>query len=136
MCSELFNLVNYVPILIDVQGHLKLGASWEGFALEQLLTLLEMRDTYFWATHLGAELDLLVMIGGQRYGFEFKYSDAPGHTRSMSVAIQDLTLEHLWVVYPGNQDYPLEENISVTPASSLPILAERVRKRAKTYRNQ
>ena len=122
--------------MADVQGHPKLGASWEGFALEQLLTLLEMRDIYFWATHSGAELDLLVMIGGQRYGFEFKYSDAPGQTRSMSVAIQDLTLEHLWVVYPGNQEYSLEEKISVIPASSLPILAEKVRKRTKTYRKQ
>ncbi len=134
--SGILHTLLQLPTMADVQGHPKLGASWEGFALEQLLTLLEMRDTYFWATHSGAELDLLVMIGGQRHGFEFKYSDAPGHTRSMSIAIQDLTLEHLWVVYPGNQEYPLEEKISVTPASSIPILAEKVRKRAETYRNQ
>jgi len=134
--SGILHTLLQLSTLVDVQGHPKLGASWEGFALEQLLTLLEMRDTYFWATHSGAELDLLVMIGGQRHGFEFKYSDAPGHTRSMSVAVQDLTLEHLWVVYPGNQEYPLEERVSVTPSSSLPILAEKVRKRTKTYRNQ
>ena len=121
-----------LPTLPDVQGHPKLGTSWEGFALEQVLALLETRDTYFWATHSGAELDLLVMIGGKRHGFEFKYSDAPGRTRSMSAAIQDLNLEHLWVLYPGNQDYSLEEKISVTPVSSLSILTEKVRKGVKT----
>jgi len=113
----------------DVQGHPKLGASWEGFALEQLLTLIETKDNYFWSTYSGAELDLLVMIGGKRYGFEFKYSDAPGHTRSMSVAIQNLGLEHLWVVYPGNQEYPLDAKSSVIPASSIPILAEKILKK-------
>jgi len=121
-----------LPTLPDVQGHPKLGTSWEGFALEQVLALLETRDAYFWATHSGAELDLLVMIGGKRHGFEFKYSDAPGRTRSMSAAIQDLNLEHLWVLYPGNQDYSLEEKISVTPVSSLSILTEKVRKGVKT----
>jgi predicted AAA+ superfamily ATPase len=113
----------------DVQGHPKLGASWEGFALEQLLTLIETKDNYFWSTYSGAELDLLVMIGGKRYGFEFKYSDAPGHTRSMSVAIQNLGLEHLWVVYPGNQEYPLDAKSSVIPASSISILAEKILKK-------
>ena len=134
--SGILHTLLQLPTMADVQGHPKLGTSWEGFALEQLLTLLETRDTYFWATHSGAELDLLVMIGGRRHGFEFKYSDAPGHTRSMSVAMQDLNLEHLWVVYPGNQEYPLEKKISVIPASSLPILSEKVRKGVKTYRNQ
>ncbi len=132
--SGILHTLLQLSTVADVQGHPKLGASWEGFALEQLLSLLEMRDTYFWATHSGAELDLLVMAGGQRYGFEFKYSDAPGHTSSMSVAIQDLTLEHLWVVYPGTQEYSLEEKISVIPANSLPALAEKIRKRTKTQR--
>jgi predicted AAA+ superfamily ATPase len=126
--SGILHTLLQLPTLPDVQGHPKLGTSWEGFALEQVLALLETRDTYFWATHSGAELDLLVMISGKRHGFEFKYSDAPGLTRSMSVAIHDLNLEHLWVVYPGNQDYPLEDKISVTPVSSLPILTEKVRK--------
>jgi predicted AAA+ superfamily ATPase len=134
--SGILHTLLQLPTMADVQGHPKLGTSWEGFALEQVLTLVETRDTYFWATHSGAELDLLVMIGGKRHGYEFKYSDAPGHTRSMSVAIQDLNLEHLWVVYPGNQEYPLEKKISVIPVSSLPILTDKVRKAAKTYRNQ
>jgi predicted AAA+ superfamily ATPase len=134
--SGILHTLLQLPTLPDVQGHPKLGTSWEGFALEQVLALLETRDTYFWSTHSGAELDLLVMIGGKRHGVEFKYSDAPGRTRSMSVAIQDLNLEHLWVLYPGNQDYPLEEKISVTPVSSLPILIEKVRKGAKTIPDQ
>jgi predicted AAA+ superfamily ATPase len=134
--SGILHTLLQLPTLPDVQGHPKLGTSWEGFALEQVLALLETRDTYFWSTHSGAELDLLVMIGGKRHGVEFKYSDAPGRTRSMSVAVQDLNLEHLWVLYPGNQDYPLEEKISVTPVSSLPILIEKVRKGAKTIPDQ
>lgn len=131
--SGVLHTLLQLPTRSDVQGHPKLGASWEGFALEQLLTLLETKDHYFWSTYSGAELDLLVMIGGKRYGFEFKYSDAPGHTRSMSVAIQDLSLEHLWVVYPGNQEYPLEDKITVIPASSLPILAKKILKRGKGH---
>lgn len=136
--SGILHTLLQLPTMADVQGHPKLGASWEGFALEQLLTLLETRDTYFWAAYSGAELDLLVMIGSKRFGFEFKYSDAPGKTRSMSVAIQDLKLEHLWVVYPGSQEYPLDEKISVIPInslSSLPILKEKVQKGAKPVRN-
>jgi predicted AAA+ superfamily ATPase len=108
----------------DVTGHPKLGSSWEGFALEQVLTTLQTRDAYYWATHGGAELDLLVSMAGKRYGFEFKYADAPGTTRSMHVAMEDLRLEHLWVVYPGHEEYGLTERISVVPVESVPQLAE------------
>ncbi|MFM8620279.1 MAG: ATP-binding protein [Opitutaceae bacterium] len=103
-------------------GHPKLGASWEGFILEQLIALLPSRDTYFWATHAGAELDLMVMKGGKRYGFEMKYNDAPGTTRSMHTALADLHLEHLWVIYPGESRYPLDDRITVTPAREIPEL--------------
>lgn len=103
----------------DLQSHPKLGASWEGFALEQVIGMLETRDAYFWATHAGAELDLLVTIRGKRYGFEFKYADAPGTSRSMHSAIHDLSLEHLWVIYPGHQEYTLNDKISVVPVNSL-----------------
>lgn len=109
--------------LADLQAHPKLGASWEGFGLEQVITALETRDAYFWATHGGAELDLLVRLGGKQYGFEFKYADAPGTSRSMRVAIQDLSLEHLWVIYPGNREYRLDEKISVVPLDSLQQIA-------------
>ncbi len=108
--------------MTDLQGHPKIGASWEGFALEQVIGTIPTRDAYFWATHAGAELDLLGMTGGKRYGFEFKYADAPGSSRSMRIARQDLHLEHLWIVYPGTQEYVLDERISVLPASALPAL--------------
>ena len=83
--------------------------------MEHVLAMLGTGDAYFWATHSGAELDLLVMRGGKRLGFEFKYTDAPKRTRSMQVAIQDLSLERLWVVYPGAKKYDLGERISVIP---------------------
>ena len=110
--------------LADVQSHPKLGASWEGFALEQVIGLLKSRDLYFWATQAGAELDLLVRVRGKQYGFEFKYADAPGTNRSMHIAVQDLSLEHLWVIYPGHQEYSLDHKISVFPVDSIPRLAK------------
>ena len=110
--------------LTDLRGHPKFAASWEGFALEQVLGMLGSRDAYFWATHAGAELDLLVIMHGKRHGFDFKYADAPGRTRSMLVAIQDLQLDRLWVVYPGDQEYTLDDKIAVIPANSLPDLPE------------
>lgn len=107
----------------DLAGHHKVGASFEGFALEQLLAGLDTRDAYFWATHGGAELDLLVFGGGKRYGFECKFADAPGTTRSMRVALEDLGLSHLWIVYPGEEAYPLDDRISVLPISQAGAVA-------------
>ena len=108
----------------ELAGHHKVGASFEGFAVEQLLAALDTRDAYFWATHGGAELDLLVFRGGERYGFECKFADAPGTTRSMRVALEDLGLSHLWIVYPGEEAYPLDDRISVLPVSRIGTLAE------------
>ncbi len=102
-----------------VLGHPKLGASWEGFVVEYLLDIFGSREAYFWATHNGAELDLMLLIGGRRYGFEFKFSDAPGRTRSMGIAVQDLGLDHLWVVYPGAESYPLDRRITVVGLSDI-----------------
>lgn len=113
--------------LAEVQSHPKLGASWEGFVIEQIVRLLDTRDAYFWATHAGAELDLLVLVRGKAYGFEIKYADAPGPTRSMHVALQDLGLEHLWIVYPGRQEYPLDERLTALPIDALPRLAAALR---------
>ncbi len=117
--SGILHALLQMATLANLQAHPKLGASWEGFGLEQVITALETRDVYFWATHGGAELDLLVRRGGKHYGFEFKYADAPGSSRSMHIAIQDLALEHLWVVYPGNQEYALDKKITVVPLDSL-----------------
>jgi predicted AAA+ superfamily ATPase len=122
--SGIFHALLQLRTLADVQGHPKLGASWEGFALEYVIGMLETRDAYFWATYAGAELDLLVSLAGKRYGFEFKYADAPGPSRSMHVAIQDLRLEHLWVIYPGHEEYALSDTISVIPIDRFPGLRD------------
>ncbi len=109
--------------LPELQSHPKLGASWEGFAIEQIIRLFETRDAYFWATHGGAELDLLVRTRGKQVGFEIKYADAPGTTRAMQVAVHDLGLDHLWIVYPGPHEYVLDARISALPLSALPRIA-------------
>jgi predicted AAA+ superfamily ATPase len=92
--------------------------------LEHIIYALRTRDAYFWATHAGAELDLMVIIAGNRHGFEFKYRDAPGRKRSMHIAVEDLGLEHLWVVYPGDQKYKLDDKITVIPLAEIAQLAE------------
>ncbi|MBF0245323.1 MAG: DUF4143 domain-containing protein [Planctomycetes bacterium] len=107
---------------LELLGHPKVGASWEGFALEQILVSLHTRDAYFWGTHSGAELDLLVLLRGRRLGFEFKFADAPVITKSMRMALEDLGLEHLWVVYPGAHSFPLASRISALPIQELPAL--------------
>lgn len=100
----------------EVMSHPKQGLSWEGFALEQVIRLARAdRDAFFYKTHGGAELDLLLIRGGKRYGLEFKYVDAPRATRAMHIVIGDLQLEKLWVVYPGGTAYALHENIEVLP---------------------
>jgi predicted AAA+ superfamily ATPase len=126
--SGILHALLQMTTLSDLQGHPKLGASWEGFAVEQLLGALQTRDAYFWATHGGAELDLLVLHQGKRYGFELKYGDAPGTLRAMHVALADLSLDHLWVVYPGRQDYPLTAKISALSIDSVPKLAAGLRR--------
>ena len=100
----------------QVQTHPRLGLSWEGFALDQVIQMAGAeQDACFYKTHGGAELDLLLIRGGKRYGFEFKYADAPRITKSMRVVIEDLGLERLFVIYPGENAYPLAEIIEVLP---------------------
>ena len=115
-----------IPTEDQLLGHPKVGASFEGFVVEQLLGALESRDAYYWATHAGAELDLLVLHGGKRYGFECKFADAPGTTRSIRVALEDLGLEHLWVVYPGDEGYVLDDRISVLPVAQIGPLTDKM----------
>ena len=117
-----------IPAEDQLMGHPKVGASFEGFVVEQLLSGLESLDAYYWATHAGAELDLLILHEGKRYGFECKFADAPGTTRSMRVALEDLGLEHLWVVYPGDEGYVLDDRISVLPVTEIGPLTERMRR--------
>ncbi len=105
----------------DVERHPKLGASWEGFALSQVIATLNARndECYFWATHAGAELDLLVVRGSHKRGFEFKRSEAPRVTRSMRSAIDTLGLDELDVVHAGPKTYPLAENIRALAISDI-----------------
>ena len=121
--SGMLHALLQIGDLHDLYGHPKLGASWEGFAMEQILTSLRSRDAYFWATHGGAELDLLVMTAGKRIGFELKHADAPSLTRSMRVAVGDLGLDRLWVVYPGSTSYELDDAISVIPLAAASVIA-------------
>ena len=101
--------------------HPKLGASWEGFALDCVCRSVNKRDDefFFYATHTGAELDLFWQTAGKNWGVEFKYSDAPKMTKSMAIVLADLKLAHLWIVYPGDQGYRLQENVSVVPLREL-----------------
>jgi len=103
----------------DLLRHPKLGASWEGYAIEEAIKLVEPDDAYFWATHGGAELDLLLLKDGLKYGLEVKYQDAPTLTRSMRTALADLKLEHLAVIYPGSRRYPLADRVTAVPLASL-----------------
>jgi predicted AAA+ superfamily ATPase len=100
-------------------GHPVYGASWEGFALEQTLDVFGQRNVHYWRTQRGAELDLLVFHNGKRIGFEFKCTDAPTMTRSMHVALEDLNLNRLYVIYPGEKSWPLHEKVQVLPLFQL-----------------
>jgi len=103
----------------ELLTHPQSGASWEGFALEQVLRLAQPDEAYFWATHQGAELDLLMLRGRQRIGVEFKRTDAPRTTSSMHIAMADLKLDALYVVYPGLHRYRLADGIEAVPLGAL-----------------
>ena len=108
----------------QILAHPKCGASWEGFALEQVLQRTGVEEPYFWGTHGNAELDLLIFKEGRRFGIEFKRSETPKVTRSMRTAIDDLGLEHLWIVYPGSHVYPLDERITVSALGEIPATTD------------
>ena len=114
----LHSLLN-LPDRHALLGHPRVGASWEGFALEQILRALRPTEAYYWATHNGAELDLLFTHRGRRYGVECKFNEAPAATRSMRIAIDDLGLSHLWIVYPGTQAFPLGARLSAWPLRAV-----------------
>lgn len=103
----------------DLAGHHRYGASWEGFALEQVLLAHGDRESYYYATKRGAELDLLLRRRGRHWGFEFKASETPRVTKSMHVVLRDLKLEHLWVVYPGPSEYPMHDRITALPLNRM-----------------
>jgi len=109
----------------DLLSHPKAGSSWEGYALEEAIHRIKPESVYFWATHTGAELDLLLFKGGKRYGVEAKLQDAPRITPSMRIAMRDLGLERLAVVYPGEARYALDDRIEVMPLPDVNRLVDR-----------
>jgi len=105
----------------DLERHPKVGASWEGFAMAEVVERLGARDEecFFWATHQGAELDLLVKRGRVRLGFEFKRTSAPTATRSMHIALADLKLDRLDIIHAGRDTFPLSPRIRAVPFGRL-----------------
>jgi predicted AAA+ superfamily ATPase len=103
----------------DLEHHPKVGASWEGYAVEEILKALRPDDAYYWATHQGAELDLLLFQGGRRIGVECKRTGAPTLTPSMRIALDDLKLATLYVVYPGEKRYKIASKIEVLPLAEF-----------------
>lgn len=98
----------------ELEGHPKIGASWEGFAMSTVMTQLHIQpeEAFFWGTYSGAELDLLIMQGNKRLGFEFKRTVAPQLTRSLLIAAEDLKLSHAYIIHAGEDSYPLATNVT------------------------
>ncbi len=104
---------------LDLQTHPKGGASWEGYAIEETIKAAAPDEVYYWATHGGVELDLLLLKNGRRIGVECKRVDAPRLTPSMRAALEDLELDQLFITYPGNLAYPIAEKVSALPIPAI-----------------
>jgi hypothetical protein len=105
----------------DVESHPCLGASWEGFVIEQIVSQLNVRseECFFWATHAGAELDLLIVRGKRRWGFEIKRTTSPTITASMKSALSDLKLGQLYIIHAGKHSFDLSKKIRAIALSNL-----------------
>lgn len=117
--SGLYHHFLGIPDEQTLMRHPKIGASWEGHILEELLAHEPHDECFFWATHQGAEMDLVLRRGGDLLGIEIKRTDAPGMTASIRNALQDLGLRKVIIVYPGEKAYPLHENVWVIPSHHL-----------------
>lgn len=117
--SGLLHTLMDITTMGQLLAHPRSGASWEGFALEQVLRIARPDESFFWATHQGAELDLLMLKGARRVGVEFKRADAPQVTRSSHVAMQDLALDALYIVYPGDRRFRLAPRVEAVPLWAL-----------------
>ncbi len=126
--TGIFNALSLVQSIAELAKTPKIGALWEGFALEQIIDCLQIRskDCYFWSTHNDAELDLLIFRNGKRLGFEFKYSDSPKVTKSMHIALEDLKLDHLYVIVPGSFRFPMTEQITACGLELIRELVEEI----------
>jgi hypothetical protein len=117
--SGILHTLMGIPSFDALSSHPKLGASFEGFVVEHVVTAVGERNAFFWATAAGAELDLFLTIGGKRFGVEIKYADAPTVTKSMRVALADLALDRLFIVTPSADGYPLSDKVEVCSLASL-----------------
>ncbi len=102
-------------------SHPKVGTSWEGFIIESVLALVKPEEAFFWGTHQGAEIDLLLRKKGRMWGIECKRTDTPRITPSIRIALKELSLERIIVIYPGRTHFPITENVDAMPASFLGI---------------
>jgi len=103
----------------ELLTHPKCGASWEGYVIEETIKAVEPEEAFFWATHQGAEIDLVLIKDGHMLGVECKRVDAPRLTPSMRIARDDLRLERIAVVYPGTKRFPLAEQVEAVPLEAL-----------------
>jgi len=128
--SGIFNCLMGTRSLDEIILSPKIGTLWEGFAVEQIVNCLQVNpgDIYFWSTSNDAELDLLIFKNGKRFGFEFKYCDAPRISKSMHIALQDLKLDHLFIIFPGNVKFPMHEKITAFGLDLLQDLEQIVNK--------
>lgn len=112
--SGILNALLGIKDETELHTYPKLGSFWEGFALEEIIRAFEVSsdECFFWSTQANAELDLLIIKNNRRIGFEFKYTDSPKITKSMHIAREDLKLDHLGIIYPGKEIFPLYENIN------------------------
>ncbi len=117
--SGVFHALQGIQDYTQLVMHPKLGASWEGFAVEEVLRVFRPDQAWFYAVHAGSELDLFFLHRGQRIGVELKREDAPRITKSMRVTQTDLRLDRLFVVYPGTRRYALDEGIECVPLTML-----------------
>ncbi|MFO1521709.1 MAG: DUF4143 domain-containing protein [Kiritimatiellia bacterium] len=113
--SGLFHTLSGIHTAADLMTHPKLGASWEGFALEEIVRAHQPDHAWFFAVHSGSELDLLMETRGRKIAVEFKRADAPRATRSMHLAMADTGADELWVVYPGTRSYAIDDRITARP---------------------
>jgi predicted AAA+ superfamily ATPase len=103
----------------ELMTHPKLGASWEGYVIEAVLQAVRPDEAFFWATHQGAEIDLVLRINGKMLGVECKRTDAPGMTPSIRIALDDLKLEAIAVVYPGSRRFSIASGVEAVPLSEV-----------------
>lgn len=124
--SGLLHTLLDIPDEAALFAHPRVGASWEGFVVEQVLRVLRVRDAWFWGAHSGGEVDLLVRHGGRRIGFEAKFNEAPKLSRSMRQVVDLLALDHLFVLCPTRAEYPLAERVTVLPGREIAALPARL----------